>query len=240
MEKLKKIIFNVIFYITVIAIIVAVFLVMMFVVMKLNVSAMSGISQGACVLIDPGHGAEDGGAESEDGVIEKDVNLSIALMLRDYLELSGCKVIMTRDDDEIPGQGETLKDKLHDDFVSRLSMFNDSDVDIVVSIHQNKFTDPQYSGAQVFYSPNDPNSEHLAVCVRRAFRGLLQPDNDRDIVKAGSNIYLLNNCNKPSILVECGFLSNPEEAHLLASEDYQRQAAFAIGCGIIEYLDAQK
>ena len=240
MEKLKRIIFNVVFYITVIAIIVAVFLVMMFVVMKLNVSAMSGGMQGACVLIDPGHGAEDGGAESEDGLIEKDVNLSIALMLRDYLELSGCRVVMTRDGDEIPGQGATLKDKLHDDFGKRLSMFNDGETDIVVSIHQNKFTDPQYSGAQVFYSPNDPDSERLAVCVRRAFRGLLQPDNDRDIVKAGSNIYLLNNCDKPSVLVECGFLSNPDEARLLATEEYRRQAAFAIGCGVMEYLGAQK
>ncbi len=237
MEKLKKIVFNVIFYITVLAIIAVVFFVMIFVVMKLNVCAMTGGGvQRACVLIDPGHGEEDGGAVSESGLVEKDVNLDIALCLRDQLELSGCRVIMTRDCDKMAGTGSTLSEKRSDDFRKRLEMFNSSDVDLVVSIHQNKFTSPSEHGAQVFYSPNDPRSETLAVCIRRSFKGLLQPENEREITKAGSNIYLLNNCDNPSVLVECGFLSNPEESALLADEEYRRQLSFAVCCGIIEYL----
>lgn len=233
MEKLKKIVSNVIFYITIIAITAAVFFLMIFVVMKLNVSALESRPK---VLIDPGHGAEDGGAVSDSGLEEKGVNLSISLTLRELLEASGCDVVMTRKDDAIPGEGATAKERLHDDFTKRLEMYNSADTNLVVSIHQNKFTQPQYSGAQVFYSPNDPRSESLALCIKRAFKGFLQPENEREITKAGSNIYLLNNCEKPCVLVECGFLSNPEEAELLSQEEYQRKVAFTIYCGIMEFL----
>lgn len=236
MEKLKKIIFNVVFYITIVAIIAALLFIMIIIVMKLNVHAMTnGKPESVCVLIDPGHGAEDGGAVSDDGLVEKDINLNVSQCLRDYLVLSGYEVRMTRDSDSLLGSGDTLKERLHDDFAKRLEMYNDDDVDIVVSVHQNKFTESKYSGAQVFYSPNEPKSETLAVCLRRAIRGFLQPDNEREITKAGSNIYLLNNCNNPCVLVECGFLSNPEEAKKLSDESYQRELAFTIYCGILEY-----
>ncbi len=237
MKKLKKILYNTFFYITIITIIAVIFFVMIFIVMKLNVYALTGgDDNNICILIDPGHGAEDGGAVSPSGVIEKDVNLSISLFLRDYLQMSGYDVIMTREDDSIPATGDSLKEKLHNDFSNRLAMYNDSKTDVVISIHQNSFENPQYYGTQIFYSPNDERSEKLALCVKRAFRGLLQPDNQRDITKAGSNIYLLNNCTKPCILAECGFLSNPEECANLADEEYRRQVAFAIYCGIVEFL----
>ena len=237
MEKLKKILFNIVFYITVIAIIIAVFLLMVIVVMKLNVYALTGAgAEPVCILIDPGHGAEDGGAVGDSGLVEKDVNLEISLTLKDMLEMSGCRVLMTRSDDSILGSGSTLKERLHDDFAKRLELYNSDDVDIVVSIHQNKFTSSGEHGAQIFYSPNDPLSEDLADCTRRAFIGLLQPDNERAAVKAGSNIYLLNNCTKPCILAECGFLSNPEEEALLSDEEYCRQVAFTVCCGITEFI----
>lgn len=236
MEKLKKIIFNVIFYITVIFIMAAVMLALVFIVLKLNVYAATGVGgEKICVLIDPGHGAEDGGAVSVSGDAEKDINLAVSLLLRDHLEASGFKVEMTRSTDDLTGTGDTLKERLHDDFSQRLKMYNSESCDLVVSIHQNKFTSPAEHGAQVFYSPNDERSENLAASIRRSVTGLLQPENERAITKAGSNIYLLNNCTKPCVLVECGFLSNPEEAELLCDGEYQKQLAFAIYCGVLEY-----
>ena len=239
MEKLKQIVFNVVFYMTVVAIIAALLFVMLMIVMKLNVAAVTGAnisSKEKCVLIDPGHGEADGGAVSDSGVVEKDVNLDISLCLRDLFEASGITVKMTRDSDALAGVGDTFAERRSDDFKKRLEMYDQSGIDAVVSVHQNKFTQPNEHGAQVFYSPNDPRSEQLAACVRRSLVGLLQPDNKREITKAGSNIYLLNNCQNPCVLVECGFLSNPDEAALLADPEYRRQIAFAIYCGVIEYL----
>lgn len=237
MEKLKQSIFNIIFYIILIAIILGLVFLLIFVIMKINVYAVEEIpEQKICVLIDPGHGAEDGGAVSDDGVVEKGINLAISNYLKEYLELSGFEVLMTRDDDNIMGDQSlpTLTERRHSDMNARLDLYNSEDVDYVVSIHQNKFTESKYSGAQVFYSPNNEKSEKLADCMRRSIVGFLQPDNERDIVKAGTNIYLLNNCNNPCILVECGFLSNPEETAKLNSDEYQRQMAFSIYCGMLD------
>ena len=237
MEKLKRIVFNVVFCITVLAIIAAVFLAMILVVMKLNVYAVTGEPASArCVVIDPGHGAEDGGAVSAEGLVEKDVNLDIALLLRDELELSGYRVVMTRSGDEMAGSGSSLSEKRRSDFAERLKMYNGSGVDAVVSIHQNIFSDASEHGAQIFYSPNEAASERLADCVRRSVTALLQPENERPLTKAGSNIYLLNNCEKPCVLVECGFLSNPDEAALLSDEEYRRKMAFAVYCGVLEFF----
>ncbi len=236
MEKFKRMLFNVVFYITVVAIIAAVFFAMLLVVMKLSVSAMTGGQQCGTILIDPGHGAEDGGAVSDSGLVEKDINLDISLMLRDQLETAGFSVEMTRERDEMAGSGDTLSEKRRNDFANRLLMYNESGVDAVVSIHQNKFSSPAEHGAQVFYSPNGESSEALARSVRRSITSLLQPDNERAITMAGSNIYLLNNCENPCILVECGFLSNEEEAQLLSSEEYRKEMAFAVCCGVMEYM----
>lgn len=239
MEKLKQSIFNIIFYIVIISIILGLVFLMIFVIMKINVYAAEETQQQKiCVLIDPGHGGEDGGAVSSDGIVEKDINLDISIKLRDYLELSGFEVMMTRSDDNVLGDRTlpTVRERMLSDMHERLDMYNSEKVDYVISIHQNKFPEPKYSGAQVFYSPNDPESEKLADCMKRSVTGFLQPSNEREIVKAGSNIYLLNNCKKPCILVECGFLSNPEETALLNTEDYRRQMAFSIYCGFIEYV----
>ena len=237
MEKLKQSIFNIIFYIILIAIILGLVFLLIFVIMKINVYAAEEIpAEKICVLIDPGHGAEDGGAVSDDGVVEKGINLAISNYLKEYLELSDFEVLMTRSDDNIMGDQSlpTLKERQRSDMSARLELYNSENVDYVVSIHQNKFTESKYSGAQVFYSPNDEKSEKLADCMRRSIVGFLQPENERDIVKAGSNIYLLNNCNNPCILVECGFLSNPDETAKLNTEEYQRQMAFSIYCGLLD------
>lgn len=239
MEKLKQSIFNIIFYIFIVALIIALVFLLIFAIMKLNAYAFEDVQpEDVCILIDPGHGAEDGGAVSDDGVVEKGINLSISTYLREYLELSGFEVIMTREDDNIMGDQTlpTLQERHRSDMHARLDLYNSEDVDYVISIHQNKFTESQYSGAQVFYSPNDEQSEVLADYMRKSIVGFLQPENTREIKKAGSNIYLLNNCNNPCILVECGFLSNPEETALLNTEEYQRQMAFTIYCGMLDCI----
>ena len=239
MEKLKQSLFNIIFYIVIIAVIICLMLLVLFAVMKINVAAdESTFSGSACIVIDAGHGGEDGGAESADGIAEKGINLAISQALRDYFELSGIKVLMTRDSDMPMGDQSlpTLRERTREDFKERLALFNKENVDCVISIHQNKFTEPQYSGAQVFYSPNDEKSAALAEYIRKSITGLLQPDNQRQNKKADSGIYLLNNCTNPCVLVECGFLSNPEETARLADENYQKQIAFAIYTAVVEYM----
>ena len=239
MEKLKQSLFNIIFYIVIIAVIICLMLLVLFAVMKINVAAdESTFSGSACIVIDAGHGGEDGGAESADGIAEKGINLAISQALRDYFELSGIKVLMTRDSDMPMGDQSlpTLSERTREDFKERLALFNKENVDCVISIHQNKFTEPQYSGAQVFYSPNDEKSAALAEYIRKSITGLLQPDNQRQNKKADSGIYLLNNCTNPCVLVECGFLSNPEETARLADENYQKQIAFAIYTAVVEYM----
>lgn len=235
MDKLKRIVFNVALYITIVGIIAAVLFFLILLVMKLNASALSGEQkQDICIVLDPGHGGADGGAVSESGIVEKNINLSISRCLRDFFEMSGYRVVMTRDDDNL------LSEKLHDDFEKRLSLYNSADADLVLSIHQNKFTSPEEHGAQVFYGSSDIGSEKLAASIRHSIKGLLQPENEREITQAGSNIYLLNNCTNPCVLVECGFLSNPQEAQQLDSYDYQRQVAFAIYCGTTDYLHRRR
>ncbi len=239
MEKLKQSLFNIIFYIVIVALIIGLVLLVIFAVMKINVYADETRSSAPlCVVIDAGHGGEDGGARSADGIAEKGINLAISQTLRDYFELSGIKVLMTRDDDTPMGDQSlsTFKERNRDDFRERLALFNREDVDCAISIHQNKFTEPQYSGAQVFYSPNNEKSADLAEYIRKSVTGLLQPDNERQNKTSDGNIYLLDNCSNPCVLVECGFLSNPEETAKLADEEYQKQIAFAIYTAVVEYL----
>ena len=111
---------------------------------------------------------------------------------------------------------------------------------VLISIHQNKFEQSQYSGAQMFYSPNNPESAALAECIRQSVVGSLQPQNTRQNKEAGEDIYLLSHVQVPAVLVECGFLSNPEEAALLGQESYQRDMAAAIYNGLISFLEQRE
>ncbi len=241
MEKLRKSLLDAAFYLLIIAMCVAFLVLMIVAFVKVSVyAAESFAAESTRVLIDPGHGGEDGGAVSNDGVLEKDINLSISNYLNNYLELSGCPVDMTRTFDTACGDTTlaTLQERHHSDMTTRLAMYND-DYDLVISIHQNKFTQEQYSGAQIFYSANDERSEQLAECLRNAIVGFLQPTNERELKKAGTDIYLLNNSDNPAVLAECGFLSNAEETAKLVTEEYQKQMAFSIYCGTMEYLAQQ-
>ena len=184
------------------------------------------------VLIDPGHGGEDGGAVAADGTQEKTINLSISLSLADLLKVMGYSVTMTRcTDTMINTTGTTLRERKVSDIRNRLAMIEEADV--TISIHQNKFTQSQYDGTQVFYSGNNDQSVILAESVRQSVVSLLQPDNTRELKKGDSNVYLLAHATKPLILVECGFLSNDAELQKLKDTGYQRQMAFAVLGGMM-------
>lgn len=193
------------------------------------------------VVIDAGHGGEDGGAEV-DGVLEKDLNLSIAQKLSDMLRLCGCKVTEIREEDiSVYEDGaDTLRKKKVSDLQHRVAIFNSDPANIVVSIHQNKFDNSAYSGTQLFYSTNNDNSMLLAKAVQSSVTALLQPDNTRELKPAGSDIYILDHAEVPAIIVECGFLSNPGERMKLTDESYQNEMAYSIAMGVLEYIDATK
>lgn len=193
------------------------------------------------VIIDPGHGGEDGGAVAPDGTVEKDINLSIALKLKELFDKNGVKAVMTRDEDiSICDDGlDTLKLRKKSDMKNRLTMFDSSPNNIAISIHQNKFPQSKYSGAQIFYSANNPLSSKLAQCIRKSVVEKLQPENNRECKPADKNIYLLYNCKKPAVIVECGFLSNSDELALLKNDEYQNKLAATIYDGFVDYRDNQ-
>lgn len=191
------------------------------------------------IIIDAGHGGEDGGAEV-DGVLEKNINLTISQKVADILRLSGYAVDEIRETDAAvyDGDADTLREKKVSDLKNRVTTFNESDRNLVVSIHQNKFDNSAYSGTQVFYSVNNPKGSVLAEAIRRSVVSLLQPDNTRELKPAGSDIYILDNATVPAVIVECGFLSNPEERQKLLDEKYQGEMAYSIAMGVLEYLTA--
>lgn len=194
------------------------------------------------VVLDAGHGGEDGGAVGINGAMEKDINLAIALELEKYLKQNNFEVIMIRDTDTSVGDQSlgTVAERKRSDTKSRLRTVEETGECILISIHQNHFSESKYSGAQVFYSGNREESALLAEAIRRNIVDSLQPGNTRENKEAEKNIYLLYNCKAPAVLVECGFLSNPEEAEKLGTESYQKDMAAAIYNGLIDYLQSVK
>ncbi len=178
---------------------------------------------------------------SVEGVPEKGINLSILLKLRDLLQISGYKVEVTRDSDvSIHDSGiEGLANQKSSDMDNRLALFNKYDNAVCISIHQNQFTDPIYNGAQMFYSATDSRSEMLAKSLQKSFRETLQPDNSREIKLCGKELFLCYFSENPTVMAECGFLSNPEEAALLNTEEYQQKIAMTIFAGLSNYLNNQ-
>ncbi len=193
----------------------------------------AGTEVAATIVIDAGHGGEDGGAQAN-GLLEKDINLDIALRLRDMLTAAGCNVVMTRDSDISLGKGNTVRERKVDDLKSRTKIINSDSSNILVSIHQNKFEQSKYSGTQIFCSKNDPASLQLGESIRRSVTGLLQNDNKRELKTDDGTVYILSHATVPAVIVECGFLSNEQEAKMLADEEYRSKMAFAIMCGILE------
>ncbi len=187
------------------------------------------------IVIDAGHGEFDSGAMAPDGTNEKDINLPIAVSLARMLTAFGYDVVLTRESDSGLHSPEdtTVREKKVSDMKARLALYEQAWFN--VSIHQNMFAATSCHGAQVFYSTNHPCSKVLATYVRDEVVGQLQPDNTREIKTGNRDIYLLHKTTKPTVLVECGFLSNSEELAKLKDEQYQRELAFVIACGVMRY-----
>ncbi len=187
------------------------------------------------IVIDAGHGGEDGGAVTDNNILEKNINLQISQKLKQLFVANGFDVIMIRESDTAIYDKDSRKSKKFSDLSNRVKIFNSSVNNIVISIHQNNFTDSRYYGTQVFYSPNNELSGNLAECVKVSVTSLLQKDNTRQCKQAGSEIYVLNNATTPAIMVECGFLSNKTEAQKLIDDSYQNKLAYCIYLGFLEY-----
>lgn len=194
------------------------------------------------VIIDAGHGGEDGGASSASGIVEKDLNLMVAFELRDYLTLCGVSCVMTREDDRLLYTDYVKGTLKRQDLNNRLAVSRDYPEAVFISIHMNTFPDSRCRGLQIYYSPNAPASADIARAVQSAVKQRLQPDNNRKTKPAGASIFLLNRIESPALLIECGFLSNEAEAAALADTSSRRSLAFTIGdalCGWFASADGR-
>lgn len=182
-----------------------------------------------CIILDAGHGAPDGGAVGVSGTEEKDINLDIVLKLQEILEGRGAKVILTRSgDSEIyDDDAQTIHEKKVSDMRNRKKIMDNSDADLFLSIHMNAFSDPNSGGLHVFYARNHPECEVVATKIQDSIAKLTGAKTHA-VKTASDSLYLMKNPVPPSILVECGFISNPEEERLLNTDQYRAKIAFGI------------
>ncbi len=185
------------------------------------------------IVIDSGHGGRDNGCSGANGSIESDINLKISKKLQEYLETLGINVVMTRLDGNGLYSANATNFK-ESDMEKRLEIISDANPDMVISIHQNSFTNSSQIGAQAFYQENDEQSMEFAYAVQSQL--LSQLPNARKEANTG-DYYILKECGLPSVLVECGYLTNAEEEKLLMSEEYQSKVSYAIMCGVVKYFD---
>ncbi len=197
-------------------------------------TAATGEPEEHIVVLDPGHGGVDPGKVGSGQILEKDINLAISLSVKELLEQQQVTVVMTRDAD-VGLYGETDSNKKISDMRARCAIIEKTKPEIVVSIHQNSYKDTSARGAQVFYYAKSDEGKRLAAVMQQALREGLDEENDRP-PKANSDYYMLCHTVSPAVIVECGFLTNPQEAQMLNSEAYQKQVAEAITNGIMTYL----
>lgn len=194
---------------------------------------------GRIIYIDPGHGGPDGGAEHGEAV-EKDIALSIAVKLRDYLQQQGALVLMTREDDTDLADHDTkgLSRRKTEDLRRRVSLINESEAELFISIHLNSIPSSRWHGAQTFYSTRYIENKVIAEFIQEELRDNLE--NTTRVAKPIDHVYLIKTAKKPGALVEVGFLSNPGERDLLTQEDYQEKIAASIYEGIMRYFTEDK
>lgn len=192
------------------------------------------------VILDPGHGGMDGGAVSADGLQEKDLNLAIARKTRMLLRLTGVDAAMTRDTDVSLDyrQGQAVRQNKQNDLKARARLAERFPQSDFISIHMNQFPQAQYRGAQVFYGANSRAPE-LAQRMQQAFR-TIDPENSRQTKPAPEGVYLMRQIRAPAVIAECGFLSNPQEAALLARQDYQKKIALAITGAYLQFASQEE
>lgn len=192
----------------------------------------AGVLDGVCILVDAGHGGYDGGARSAgEGLWEKEFNLQMAVQIKQALAAQGAQVIMTRMEDK------AFAERKRPDLDARLQMARDGCADILLSVHMNEYHDPKESGPQVFYRKSNADGRLLAACLQEALIDGLQPSRVRSAL-AGD--YYMLSLPIPSVLIECGFISNPQEAKLLLDAEYQERLAGAVCRGVIEFERLKK
>jgi len=187
------------------------------------------------VVIDAGHGGKDPGKVGTNGVLEKDINLCIANRLKALLEQNDIVVVMTREEDKDLAS-EQASNRKNEDLRARAMLVEESSPAVMVSIHQNSYTSEEVDGAQVFYYSGSETGKLLGTMVQNHLKQEIKDGNHR-VPKANKEYYLLKKAQCPSVIVECGFLSNPTEAALLSTNEYQEKIAFAIHLGIMEYIN---
>ena len=202
------------------------------------VETMSVPVSNRVIVIDAGHGTPDEGAQNSDGLTEAKINLNIALKLQNLLESSGATVILTRSSDNAiyDANADSIAEKKVSDIKNRVKIGNSSSADIFVSIHLNKIPQEQYWGWQTFYREGDENSKNLATDIQNNLNKVISNDNNRVPLKI-DNIYIMKNVEIPIALVECGFLSNKNEASKLVQDEYQDKLAWGIFNGIMDYFN---
>lgn len=190
--------------------------------------------QEECIVLDVGHGGFDSGKIGVNGELEKDINLQVALKLKEALEEKGITVVMTREEDKGLYE-EGASNKKAQDLQRRCDLINKEKPMMTVSIHQNSYTSPEIKGAQVFYYTTSTESQKLAETIQKTLIEQVDPQNHRK-AKANDSYYLLKKTDSIIVIVECGFLSNPQEAAKLSDEEYQKDLADAVTLGIFRYL----
>ena len=203
-----------------------------------SVYTMGNSKPQTVVVLDAGHGGKDPGAGSVSGVSEKDINLSIAVRLKHLLEQNDILVVMTREEDKDLASEQAVNRK-NEDMRARARLISEAAPAVMVSIHQNSYPDADVDGAQVFYYSGSESGKRLGTMVQEHLKSEIQDGNHR-VAKANKEYYLLKKADCPALIVECGFLSNPAEAALLATDEYQEKLAFAIHLGIMEYINTEK
>ena len=189
------------------------------------------------IVLDAGHGLPDEGAESASGVTEASINLIITKKVQTLLEQSGCNVVLTRSDENgiYDLESNTIREKKVSDIKNRVKIGNESSADAFVSIHLNKIPQPQYYGWQAFFKANNEQSEILAKSLQEELNASIQKENKREALKITGK-YIIEHVEIPIAIVECGFLSNPEEANLLEQDEHQNKIAWGIYNGIMDYF----
>ena len=192
---------------------------------------------GKTIVLDAGHGLPDKGAQSVSGVSESDINLCITKKVQSLLEQSGCNVILTRSDENgiYDLNSNTIREKKVSDIKNRVKIGNESSADAFISIHLNKIPQSQYYGWQTFFKQNNEKSEQLAKSIQAELNNSIQKTNKREALKITGK-YIVEHVEIPITIIECGFLSNPEEEKLLQEDEYQNKLAWGIYNGIMDYF----
>jgi N-acetylmuramoyl-L-alanine amidase len=201
------------------------------------VSSKNASSAKGCIVLDAGHGGSDPGKVGINDVLEKDINLSIVYKLKSMFENKGYTVVLTRTDDKVLADDNSQNVKV-EDLKNRVALIADTMPVMTISIHQNSYTDESVSGPQVFFFEQSSEGETIAATIQESLNSVLEPENPR-VSKSNDDYYILKKTPTPTVIVECGFLSNSVEAERLSDETYQEKVARAIFLGACSYLDSQ-